>query len=170
MKISKFGNKKFCKDCKKTLSYKEFRLLKGTKGWKDFKGNHRYHQCKKCESIYSYKKYKKWPIARKLLASSNARCVINKSKNDLTYEIINKMLRETNGRCPSCKKKFNRTKEYMDMGVKKNWSTHSLDRINNLNRNYTVDNVRIICLRCNRIKSYWSLKDLENIVHYMKRD
>ena len=169
MKNSKFGNKKFCKYCEKTLSYEKFRLLVHPKtGWKDFEGNHRYHRCWKCEQKWNFQAWRKLSLSKTLLKGALYRSRKNKSKWDLTEEVIDKMLRETNGKCASCKSEFER-KKYLDIGHTKNLSSATLDRIDNTNRNYTKNNVRIICYKCNFIKMDWSLKDLENIVRYMKK-
>jgi hypothetical protein len=47
-------------------------------------------------------------------------------------------------------------------------SSPSLDRVNNI-RGYTLDNVAVICWRCNRLKSFATLADLEALTAYVKR-
>lgn len=44
----------------------------------------------------------------------------------------------------------------------------SLDRVDN-EKGYVRGNVFVICSHCNFIKGKWSLKELENIVRYMRR-
>lgn len=45
----------------------------------------------------------------------------------------------------------------------------TLDRVDNA-KGYTVDNVRMICWRCNAAKRDSSLEQLEQLVAYMKRN
>ena len=79
------------------------------------------------------------------------------------------MIDETNGKCPCCNKKFDRKKSYVENGVKRLWLTHSLDRVDNSERNYTVKNTRVLCLRCNLVKSAWSIQDFKNVVKFMNK-
>lgn len=55
-----------------------------------------------------------------------------------------------------------------DAGAR-NWQTPSLDRQDN-SKGYTIDNVGVICWRCNLLKRDGTLEEFEAIVEYMRRD
>ena len=44
----------------------------------------------------------------------------------------------------------------------------SLDRFDNT-KGYTIENVRVICVRCNTIKGFGNLADLEQVLAYLRR-
>jgi hypothetical protein len=63
--------------------------------------------------------------------------------------------------CPCCQATLDYTKTVFNLSP-------SLDRRDN-SRGYTLDNVRVICRRCNSLKRDASIQDLENILAYMRR-
>tara|TARA_B100000989_G_C19465430_1_gene438051 strand:+ start:682 stop:1191 length:510 start_codon:yes stop_codon:yes gene_type:complete len=161
-----------CPYCKKEKNYKSFRLVKSKlprRGWIDIDGNQRWFQCKICEPLYKAKHYNKTDISRKILWHLKDRCRKRNIKCELSYEDVKKMIDETKGICPCCNKKFDRNTSFMENGVKRLWLTHSLDRIDNSERNYTVKNTRVMCLRCNLVKSAWSIQDFKNVIKFMEK-
>jgi hypothetical protein len=63
--------------------------------------------------------------------------------------------------CPCCSNTLDYTKKIFNLSP-------SLDRVNN-SRGYTLDNVRVICRRCNSLKRDASIEDVERILAYMRR-
>lgn len=87
------------------------------------------------------------------------------SKGD-RYKISFKYLCEIwSDKCPCCGliQTLDRHKANKD-----SWAT--LDRKDNLNRDYTEGNVFWICYRCNQIKSNASIETIEGILRYMRSD
>jgi len=167
------SNLRKCPYCKKEKDYKQFRLVKSKlprRGWIDKEKNQRWFQCKICEPLYKAEHYKKTDVTRRMLFTVKDRCRKKGVKCELTYDDINQKLKETNNKCPCCNREFDRKKVFEENGVKRNWLTHSLDRLDNKVRNYTKENTIIICLRCNQIKNAWNIKDLENVINFLKRN
>lgn len=54
-------------------------------------------------------------------------------------------------------------------GANKCGDSPSLDRFDNA-AGYTITNVRVICFRCNRIKSDATVMELESVLDYMRRN
>lgn len=76
----------------------------------------------------------------------------------LTFEL------EPPTKCKSCKETLDYT---VGKGQSSRGKNPSFDRIDN-NKGYIKDNVAIICMKCNNLKSDATLQDLEYIVNYMK--
>lgn len=69
-------------------------------------------------------------------------------------------------KCPACGVTLNYT---VNATTHRNPAIPSIDRVDNA-LGYTVENTRIICFRCNRIKSDASLADLKSLVAYMEEN
>jgi len=66
-------------------------------------------------------------------------------------------------RCCGCAFNF----EAIGNGQEGKWQSPSLDRFDN-SRGYTVENVKVICMRCNSLKSDATLAEMETVVRYMQ--
>lgn len=69
--------------------------------------------------------------------------------------------------CGCCDREFNFTA--IGKGQEAKWESPSLDRFDN-SKGYTVGNVRVICVRCNSLKSDATLTEMQTIVRYMSQE
>jgi len=126
--------------------------------------------CKPCRKQY------KIEYRKKLKNNPRSRILHNMMKNsrsrakelNLPFDLDKKFLDSILGtRCPVFNVPF-----YMGcgkQGEEVNPFTPSLDRLDN-NKGYIKTNIRIICFRANRLKSNASIKELENIIAYIRRE
>jgi hypothetical protein len=143
---------KTCRICKVEKSFSEFHLNSSTKDGYE-------NRCKCCRKEEASKRYQVDPFDT-LARCKKAEC----KKKGITYGLDAEYLRKLwTGLCPI-------TGTAITIGNSGNGSHRSahLDRINPL-LGYTKGNVCYISGRANRIKYNATIKELEQVIEYMKR-
>lgn len=164
-KQCKYGITGRCKKCRNTHS----------KMWKkenrdSLLGKRRsgYKKESKIEKKRIIKRWKENPIkmrAKVMIAGIGSRSKIKNiewDKNLVNYDFIFSSL-EKSPECECCKRSFS----FIPKGGKPQDSSPSIDRVNK-NLGYTIDNISILCWRCNNLKRDASSKELQKIVDWMK--
>lgn len=107
----------------------------------------------------NYKRFAAIPSNRMRMAVSDAGT--RAKKRGLEFDGLDEIAASFPTDCPCCQATLDYTKTVFNLSP-------SLDRRDN-SRGYTLDNVRVICRRCNSLKRDASIQDLENILAYMRR-
>jgi hypothetical protein len=106
-----------------------------------------------------------YPTGRIKLLTRGA--CLRAAKTGLVFEpaVITTLMADPPTHCACCNVPFDFS---MGKGRNQRHASPSLDRVDNRS-GYTVANTRVICMRCNQIKSDATLQELEVVAAYMRR-
>jgi hypothetical protein len=151
-----FFESKQCSSCKKELPLSEYTISYSSKDWYTY-------TCRKCIRTRNNTKIN---MIKKMLRGAKERSVQNNLEFDLDIDFLVKLSKVEN--CPVFGIRLEWEYDPDKKDIHKNKDNRpSLDRINS-QRGYTKDNVKIISWRANKLKNESTLKELQEIIDYMR--
>lgn len=147
----------FCTQCKEYLKESEFSANASNNKYRNFRRT----ICRKCYNKNQHENVKNYTDAQKLRKCLNVRLLgaRDRAKNnnlyfDLTLDFLLKLWNSQKGLCALSNVPM--TFELLNGRTPSNVSIDKIDH----NGGYSKDNVQLVCMECNQIKSDFTLKEI----------